>query len=156
MTHAGAGSLPSEAATAATAGSPASSATVATCSFTAEEMRQAVAAAVESVLGEAVDEDAPLMAAGLDSLGATEVHRGLQAATGLPLPATLIFDYPTTSALTEYLLQLAAATASGGAVVVAGRAGRGLVGAGRRGGGGSVRVAVGGVGGVGPEWRLQR
>ncbi len=54
---------------------------------------------MEGVLGECPPKDAPLMAAGLDSLGATELQQGINQALDLDLPATLAFDYPTTEAI---------------------------------------------------------
>lgn len=59
--------------------------------------------AVRSIVGGSVAADEPLMAAGLDSLGAVELKNSLEGRLGVQLPGTLVFDYPTVSALASYL-----------------------------------------------------
>ena len=55
--------------------------------------------------GGAVDADAPLMEAGVDSLGAVELRNQLQRAAGeaVSLPSTVVFDHPTVRQLAAML-----------------------------------------------------
>jgi acyl transferase domain-containing protein/SAM-dependent methyltransferase len=50
-----------------------------------------------------IDPDRPLSDLGLDSLMAVEIRNALSSAIGKPLPSTLIFSYPSTAAIAEYL-----------------------------------------------------
>lgn len=58
---------------------------------------------IRKLAGATVDEDSPLMEAGLDSLGAVELRNQLQRATRVDLPSTVVFDYPTARLLASHL-----------------------------------------------------
>lgn len=59
--------------------------------------------AVSQILGASVPPSAPLMASGLDSLGAVELRNTLEKCFGIPLPPTIVFDYPTVGTIAEFL-----------------------------------------------------
>ena len=70
-------------------------------------VQQIVLAQVARVLSmpgpDAVDPDRPFRDLGLDSLTAVELRNQLAEISGLQLPATLAFNYPTPGALAEFL-----------------------------------------------------
>jgi len=65
------------------------------CQVDTHQVQATVATCVAEVLGTEVAGDAPLMAAGIDSLGATELQRALNDEFSAELPTTLLFDHPS-------------------------------------------------------------
>jgi len=58
---------------------------------------------VEGVVGKKIGPNEPLMDSGLDSLGAVELSNAIAKAVGLELSSTFTIDYPTISAMVEYV-----------------------------------------------------
>lgn len=72
----------------------------------ATSVQGVIMALVTRLLGsDSIGQDEPLMAAGLDSLGATELVQSLQTAFDVSLPATMVFDYPTSTAMAAFISQ---------------------------------------------------
>ena len=58
---------------------------------------------LEGLIGSSVTASTPMMAAGLDSLGAVELRNTVQQRFAVSLPATAAFDYPTIQVLTFHV-----------------------------------------------------
>ena len=87
-----------------------------------EEVLDVVTAEVSAVLGHSpADRPAPgrtFKELGFDSLTAVALRNRLRAATGLPLPVTLVFDHPSPQALARFLTPRLGEDAAGAAASV--------------------------------------
>eukprot|EP00889_Picochlorum_renovo_P002066 jgi/Picre1/29096/NNA_004489.t1 len=72
----------------------------------ATEITDVVAKSVERIIGSSVGLSEPLMASGLDSLGAVELRNALETAFEVQLPSTIVFDYPTVQSMSQFIQTL--------------------------------------------------
>ncbi|MDX2565423.1 type I polyketide synthase, partial [Streptomyces sp. TX20-6-3] len=66
-----------------------------------------LAAVIGRESADGIDPDQPFKSFGVDSLLAVQLRNRLNSATGLRLPATLVFDHPTPAAVVDFTLALA-------------------------------------------------
>jgi 3-oxoacyl-(acyl-carrier-protein) synthase/acyl carrier protein len=70
----------------------------------ASDIQAKIAGCVRSILGTDVAIDEPLVDAGLDSLSAVELNDTISSAVGMELPSTMMFDYPSVGAMSDFVV----------------------------------------------------
>mmetsp|Transcript_8226 Transcript_8226/g.21814 ORF Transcript_8226/g.21814 Transcript_8226/m.21814 type:complete len:229 (-) Transcript_8226:35-721(-) len=68
-----------------------------------QQLERELMEVVRGVVGPDAQANDPLMEAGLDSLGAVELKNAIDTAVGIELPGTLVFDYPSVTAMVDYI-----------------------------------------------------
>ena len=79
-----------------------------------ETVRQETAVVLGHASAQAVDPQAPFERIGLDSLATVELRNRIAKQTGVRLPATFIYDWPTPAHLANHLSELANPSTEGG------------------------------------------
>ena len=79
-----------------------------------QQVVQAVKQAAADILGEQLGDGDSFPAGGLDSLSAVELASSLGRSLGLDLPGTLVFDYPSVSAMAQHIHSLLAPAQTAG------------------------------------------
>jgi 3-oxoacyl-(acyl-carrier-protein) synthase/NADPH:quinone reductase-like Zn-dependent oxidoreductase/short-subunit dehydrogenase/acyl carrier protein len=74
--------------------------------YSFEQIETVVLDHVNSISGTAIDVETPLMDGGIDSLGTVELQNALAQDFSINLDATVIFDYPSVRALSQYLFSI--------------------------------------------------
>eukprot|EP00890_Picochlorum_soloecismus_P001860 jgi/Picsp_1/2675/NSC_00905-R1_beta-ketoacyl synthase len=59
---------------------------------------------LKSILSVEIEEEDLFMDSGLDSFGSVELRNEIVSKFGLDLPSTVVFDYPTINAITDYII----------------------------------------------------
>lgn len=78
-----------------------------------------VAQEVHGLMDVVPDREQPLMAAGLDSRGGFELRRALGEALSIQLPVTLLYDYQSVAAMTEFIAEEVAKSSAADSAVAA-------------------------------------
>lgn len=68
-----------------------------------QALEREIGSVAQGILGSPVEVTAPLMTAGLDSLSAVEFRNSLSSKLGIELPSTLVFDFPTVKAISQFV-----------------------------------------------------
>jgi len=70
----------------------------------ADAIAEEISLSLQHIIGSSVGLHDPLVAAGLDSLGAVELRNDLSKRLGYSLPGTLVFDYPSIGAISDFII----------------------------------------------------
>mmetsp|Transcript_18052 Transcript_18052/g.36385 ORF Transcript_18052/g.36385 Transcript_18052/m.36385 type:complete len:82 (-) Transcript_18052:184-429(-) len=70
-------------------------------------MKHHIMSMVQNMVGssDGVDGDTPLMDSGVDSLASVELRTQMQSEFRVNLPSTVMFNYPTISGMTDFLIE---------------------------------------------------